>query len=298
MQPLSRLRLVLVGPRHPGNVGACARLCANYDIRDWVIADARCRWDDFDAKKFATGNASRLLADIRETRDVRGAIVDCALAIGFTRRLGKTRRPSLELAELAALVQATDGKTALVFGNEETGLTSEELEPCTHVCQLPTSAAHPSLNLSHAVAVALSRVFGDLSIAKRAPGPKRRAAKLGEVEGMFAHWREFLLDTGFDRGGNPERLLARLRAILERARLDPGEVRALRAMLSKAQVRLGTRRRGKRVAPLALLLCLLGAHPARADEARQPANRYLRHHSAISDNRCIRRSAGPERDIP
>lgn len=238
-----RLRLVLVAPRTPGNVGACARLAANFDVDDWVIVAPQCDWSGWDARKYATGTAGERLDAIRVVATVEEAVADCQAAIGFSRRIGKIRAPSVDLHEAAELSSAL-GRVALVFGNEETGLTATELEPCTHLCMIPTSGALPSMNLSHAVAVALSRFYARPTRKAAAKGPS--PARLSELQGMMAHWREFLVDMGMDRGGNPERILVSLRAIFERAALTAQEIRALRGVLSKSQVRVGTRKRGRR----------------------------------------------------
>jgi TrmH family RNA methyltransferase len=242
-------RLVLVSPREPGNVGACARIAANFEINDWVIATPQCRWDDWDAKKYATADSARkLLEKARTASSVAEAVAGCEAAVGFTRRQGRIRAPSLEMSELAEL-PSPKGRVALVFGNEETGLTFDELEACTQICTIPTSEDLGSMNLSHAVAVVLSRIYEERAAAKR---PKRgirkhQPAPLELMQAFLEHWREFLVDSGLDRGGNPERMIAATRPIFDRAGLTRQEIQALRGVLSKAQVQIGSRVRGKRV---------------------------------------------------
>jgi tRNA/rRNA methyltransferase len=250
---LSRFRLVLVAPRVPGNVGACARLAANFECEDWVIVDPQCPLDGWDAKKLATGTAREHLERIRLASSVAEAVADCHSAIGFTRRSGKIRKPTLELAD-ATLLSDRPGKVALVFGNEETGLSASELSACTHVCALATSESMGSMNLSHAVAVVLARVYeqhGQRRAGRSARG--RRGAEtpalLGELEGLMDHWRELLTDAGMTTAGNPARLAESLRKIFARSSLTRREIRAIRGVLSKVQVKLGTRSRGRRVKP-------------------------------------------------
>ena len=242
----SSIRLVLVAPRTPGNVGACARVAANFGITDWVIVSPQCSWDGWDARKLATGTAGDRLDRIRVVSTVAEAVRDCQVAVGFSRRAGKVRVPTLSLEEALGL---RPYKLALVFGNEETGLTREELEPCTHLCSIPTAAELPSMNLSHAVAVVLARFYEATAGGKKARASRRAGspARLSELQGLLTHWREFLEDVGLTGAGNPDRILVSLRAVFERAALSAQEIRALRGVLSKSQVRLGSRRRGKRV---------------------------------------------------
>lgn len=245
---LQRYRLVLVAPRVPGNVGACARLVANFECFDWVIVDPKCSWDDWDAKKLATGSSRSLLEGIRVFSTLEQAVNDCHSAIGFTRRSGKIRKISVGLNDVAQLTES-QGQIALVFGNEETGLTAQELAACTHVCELPTSEAKASMNLSHAVAVVLARIFEAESVAlksKTHPG-RTQLANIEGLDSLMKHWRELLTDIGMPDASNPDRTLLTLRGILGRATLTQREIRALRGILSKTQVALGTRKQGKRV---------------------------------------------------
>jgi TrmH family RNA methyltransferase len=244
---LARFRLVLASPRTPGNVGACARVAANFDLADIVIAAPVCDWQGWDARKFATGDSARYLEGIRRARDVREAVADCQIAIGFSRRLGRARGADIRLGEIAELGERR-ARVALVFGNEETGLSTAELAACTHLCSFETAAVMPSMNLSHAVALAVGSVFEAESSSRsgeraRGAGP----ARLRELEALLAHWRELLIDAGMNRAGNPERILFGLRKIFDRAALTAREIRLLRGVLSKTQVRLGTRARGRRV---------------------------------------------------
>jgi TrmH family RNA methyltransferase len=266
MNALSRFRLVLVAPRVPGNVGSCARLAANFDCEDWVIVAPQCSWDGWDAKKLATGDSNQLLESVRVTETLEEAIQDCAAAVGFTRRLGRIRKPSAAVGELTALLPSKGkGKIALVFGNEETGLSRDELNACTHVCHLETSEKMASLNLSHAVGVVLARVFENLSSRRTVSAPIS-AATLGELDAVLDHWEEVLRDLGLTRNGSPQRLVLTLRQIFARARITARELRAVRGVLSKIQVKLGTRVHGKRVAKTASRSKLAANNPGSSSE--------------------------------
>jgi len=251
---LSRFRLVLVAPRTPGNVGACARVAANFGCSDWCIVAAQCDWTDWESRKFATGEARGYLDGAKPVATVIEAVRDCQIAIGFSRRQGKLRKPTIQVSEIARLVTAKS-RVALVFGNEETGLSNDELESCTKLCILPTGEIAPSMNLSHAVAVVLARIYSDALELARVPRGERvpSPARLAELEGMMSHWEEFLVDIDTTRAQVPapidarEHMASTLRRIFARADLSPREIRALRGLLAKAQVKLGVRKRGRRV---------------------------------------------------
>ena len=75
----------------------------------------------------------------------------------------------------------SSAQVALVFGREESGLSAQELQACTHLCSIPAGSMQPSLNLSHAVAVALAQLFDHASSPlehERSALPEARAPSL------------------------------------------------------------------------------------------------------------------------
>ncbi len=245
MGPLHGFRLILAAPKFAMNVGACARLAANYDLRDLAVCSPRCDIHSDDAQKLATGDGAQYLSRFKTYPTLKDAMSGCHTVIGFSRRTGEWRVPSVTVAGIPALAQEGH-RVALVFGNEETGLSAEELSLCTHLCSLSTSDVLPSLNLSHAVAVVASRLFDDMS-GPSGPVKAKKVAPVEELEGLISHWREFLIDIGLNVGGNPDRMMRRIRKILQRSSLASHEVNLFRGVLSKAQVALGLKSRGKRI---------------------------------------------------
>jgi tRNA/rRNA methyltransferase/tRNA (cytidine32/uridine32-2'-O)-methyltransferase len=92
--------------------------------------------------------------------DLPQAVQDCSLVVGTTRRRGAKRKSlNLNPLELADSLRGRSGKTALVFGNERSGLENTELRSCTLTSFIPSAAAFPSLNLSHAVQIYAYELF-------------------------------------------------------------------------------------------------------------------------------------------
>ena len=238
-----RIRIVLTTPRFAPNVGATSRVCANFQVSELVVVNPQCDWSQGEPQKLAVGVASDYLSGARILDSVEQAVSGCELAIGFTRREGEHRQSTLELADLAHLIHRSRAKkVSLVFGNEETGLTDEELIPCSHFCRIPTGESLPSMNLSHAVAVVTARVFDDLSRLTEAPLITESGritqpvpAPIEEMHGFFEHWRELLIQCGLTEAGNPDRLVRRLERLFYRVQPSLREVRFLRGILRKAQ---------------------------------------------------------------
>jgi len=96
------------------------------------------------------------------------AIKDCTLVIGTTRRRGRRRkRVTMTPAELGVFLKDRSGKTALVFGNERTGLEDDELDLCGLASHIPADDNFPSLNLSHAVMVYAYELYKSLTAVEK-----------------------------------------------------------------------------------------------------------------------------------
>lgn len=150
------------------------------------------------------------------------AVQGHTLVAGMTRRQGRWRKQVAMTPEALADHVATHsgGPIALVFGNEESGLSDEELDPCHLVVSIPSSPLFPSLNLSHAVQIvtySLFRRIGGTGTARYAPAGVERLESV--TDAVMAGLREAgLFSQGFEDG------MRRLyRDILARAALSEAE---------------------------------------------------------------------------
>jgi TrmH family RNA methyltransferase len=175
----------------------------------------------------ATGPSRARLNSLPVYANLKEAVSDCHAVVGFTARAGKTRKLSLKLESLSAQLP---GKVALVFGREDFCLLKEEIEVCTHLCALDTGSGFPALNLSHSVAVVLSRIFNEENSSRRGP---HGIAPSAELEPLFLHLEESLESLGYTGGGNPERVLLKLKKIYQRASLTRAEIDLLRGICTR-----------------------------------------------------------------
>lgn len=226
------VRIVLVRPRNPENLGAVARAMRNFGLEDWAIAALGTH--DFAAARRVAVHAEELLDRPRLTATLDEAVADCAWVVGTSARKvrGKRRLLPEEVAREAAA--RAPGRTAIVFGEERSGLTGEELDRCHDLSAIPVDAAQPSLNLAQAVLVYAYE-------ARRAGGeaPRGREGALatdGDLARLEEVLRQVLREGRFLAG--PERHAVRdLADLLRRARPSPREARlwetALRAILRR-----------------------------------------------------------------
>lgn len=241
---LARVRVVLVGTSHPGNVGAAARAMKTMGLQDLRLV-APESFPNAQATAMASG-ADDLLARALVHERLAQAVEGCGLVVGTTARERAIPWPALEVEPCAArLLEAADGGgAAVVFGRERTGLTNEELELCHAVLSIPTAAAYRSLNLAQAVQVVSYELRR--TALRLAPGPVAepvRDAPLAtaeELERLYAHLETVMTEVGFYDPAKPRRLMRRLRRLFNRAALDSNEMNILRGFLAAVQANLGT----------------------------------------------------------
>ena len=151
------LRVVLVEPQIPANLGFIARVLDNFGVADWHAVRG-CPVEGTEAER--TGAPARATLDALARSDSLSAtLADRTHVVGLTARAGYRRAP-MPLHELPALAAewGPDARVALLFGREDRGLEALETEQCTALVTIPT-AGMPSLNLSHAVAITLYEWF-------------------------------------------------------------------------------------------------------------------------------------------
>jgi len=224
------LRLVLLRPRNPENLGAVARAMKNFGLADWAICELGTH--DFPAARRVAVHAEELLDRPRLCRTFDEAVADCSFVVGTSSRKIRGQRRLLP-AEVARAALARPGTTALVFGDERSGLSNAEIDRCDALSSIPAAPDQPSLNLAQAVAIyAWEARAALLGTAARPPAPRAAAATDAELLRLEELLRRALREGGFLAG--PERHAVRdLAATLRRAALTRREARLWTAALAK-----------------------------------------------------------------
>jgi tRNA/rRNA methyltransferase len=235
--PLTNVRVVLCDTSHPGNIGAAARAMKTMGIAHLRLVKPQ-RFPDPQAL-WRAARASDVLdaASVYDTLDE--ALADVAFSVACSARTREIAVPALDCHEAAArLIEIAQGQSvALVFGNETSGLTTEDVNKCKLLAWIPANPAYSSLNLAAAV-----QVFAyELRMASAAPPAQPVATSLAsheEIEGFYAHLERVLCETGFMNPEMPKKLMPRVRRLFARSGLEPEEVNILRGIL-KALSRRG-----------------------------------------------------------
>jgi tRNA/rRNA methyltransferase len=216
----AQLVVVLHQVRSPDNLGAIARLMANFDLPSLTLSDP-LTYALREADKLAVKGA-RVLDSMRLTQGLPEAVEGCVFALGTTSRALEDRRALTPEEGIALLARhAARGKVALVLGGEKRGLSDDELRHCQEVCVIPTAPAQPSMNLAQAASVLLYLCSREGSSLPASPPPE--GARLGTVHALEARMRETLLGAGFLNPQAPEHILTELTRSLLRGELSQRE---------------------------------------------------------------------------
>ncbi len=220
---LEGLRVVLVRPQEPRNVGQVCRAMKTMGLEILYLVGAH----GLDRREAAvTALSARDLLDRAVLcAGLPEALRGTALSAGLSRRRGRWRKYfALDPEQLVEKIYSLRGPCALVFGAEADGLTDEELGCCHLAVRIPTSPRFPSLNLSHAVQILAYLLYRRL----RSPAPDRfRPVADGELDRLVGTIVGTLEGLGFFAKASPGEMGVFWRDLLARAALEKREAERL-----------------------------------------------------------------------
>lgn len=233
--PLNRVRIVLCGTSHPGNIGASARAMKTMGLSSLYLVNPH----SFPAAEAAAmaSNAADVLDRAVVCSSLDAALSGTVFAAACTARSRDLPHAVLTPREAGErlLRESAAGAVALVFGPEKTGLTSGEVSRCSAIAMIPTDPRCTSLNLAAAVQVFAYELWQSAQLPETLPQDAYQAASYEEVEFFFSHLEQTLYDIQFLDPTQPKRLMRRLRRLFQRARLEKEEVNLLRGILTATQ---------------------------------------------------------------
>lgn len=240
---MQRVRVVLSHTSHPGNIGAAARAMKTMGFSRLVLVNPKV-FPDPQAVAMAAG-AGDVVANAEICSSLQEALSGTVLALALTaRRRELATEPLWARAGAAEIARgAGTGEVALVFGNETSGLSNDELAQCARWAMIPANPDCSSLNLAAAVQV----MCYELRLAMLGAAPPPTVAGAGvpathdEVDGLMAHLEASAVASGFLDPERPGRLMLRLRRLFARTGLEKEEVSILRGLLASFRKPTGKR---------------------------------------------------------
>lgn len=259
---LSNVRIILVEPAGPLNVGSIARVMKNMGLQQLVLVDPQCDPLGAEARQMAVRGVDVLEA-ARQVATLPAALQDCHRSIAT---LGRDWAVETELESptlgLPWLLAAGDPQppppSALIFGPEDRGLSNAELNYAQRFIRIPSSSVYPSLNLAQAVAVCCyelrlaamgqSRLpflsLTQVEIASQPPGFDRTdSAPFAVLEGYYQQLEALLLEIGYLYPHTAASRMEKFRRLFNRSQPSAAEVAMLRGILSQVQWYLQTQKK-------------------------------------------------------
>lgn len=241
---LARIRIVLVGTTHPGNIGAAARAMKTMGLASLALVQP-ARFPAAEATARAAG-ADDILAQASVHESLEAAVAGCRIVFGTTARERRIDWPTQTVREAAASIAECPDALAVVFGRERSGLTNAELEYCQRAIHIPTSADYRSLNLAQAVQICAYEIRLAHDSAMAPPrGPQRSRldsdASADELNALRAHCLQVMTAVGYHDPTAPKLLERRLQRLLSRAAIKHSEAQFLRGFLAAIEARIGGR---------------------------------------------------------
>jgi len=219
MPPKHPLRVVLVAPRNPLNIGAAARAMSNFGCTELRLVNP---YDVAFREARSAVKAHKVLEKAEEYPSLADAVADCELVVGTTSIGHRALEHPLRRLELGGKVIARKlarAPVALLFGSEKFGLSNDDMSHCHWLMRIPTRDAHASMNLGQAVAVCLYEIVRNPVAAKAEP-EIRRAARAGDLERITAMLGEILAQSGYVHERVEGSTELKLRRLIRRTKLN------------------------------------------------------------------------------
>ena len=229
----SNLKVILVEPNGPLNVGSVARLCSNFEVDELRIVSPKCDIFSLEAKKMAL-KGQKYLDHCKVFDNLEKAIFDCDLVLASCGRIDVSKDSFFESSEDVFNWTTSFKKInnlAIIFGREDIGLTNSELLLANKIFNIPTSQNNPSLNLSHAVSIALyelnkssKRNFDQELIVFNLASSK-------QIHDSFLEIEELLLKIGYLLKHTSKAKISKFKNFILRANTSMHEINVLRGIV-------------------------------------------------------------------
>lgn len=239
---LDRISIILVNTSHPGNIGATARAMKNMGLVNLVLVKPK-EFPHAETTARAAG-ADDVLERAKIVGTLQEAIADCHFVVGTSARHRSVPWPlsnPRQCVEKVRPLLESGQRVAFVFGNEQSGLSNDELSLCHYHLHIPCDENFSSLNVAAAVQIVTYELRmmleqGRVPEAKSVPS-EEAVVTVGEMESFYLHLEELLVQIGYLKLGNPGKLLLRLRRLFNRAIVEHNEIHILRGIFTAMGVK-------------------------------------------------------------
>ena len=223
---------MLVRPQLGENIGKAARAMLNFGLAEMRLVTPRDGWPNPAAGPAASG-ADVVLEKAQVFGSVADAVADCAHVYATTVRKRGVTKPVLTPAEAADEIVGQQGRSAILFGPERSGLETADVAVARAIVTVPINPEFGSLNLAQAVILCAYEWSKHQALVQPTLEDELPPAPQEELDGLIAHFEELLVPRGYFRPpARAEATRRTLRGVLTKPSWNHLEVRTLRGVLS------------------------------------------------------------------
>ncbi|BFM38951.1 RNA methyltransferase [Synechocystis sp. LKSZ1] len=232
MTTLATLRIILVEPAGPLNVGSVARVMKNMGLQTLILVNPQCDPLGEQARQMAVHGLD-VLEQARCVPTLAKALQGCQRAMATTAFSRNLHSPLEAPRQALPWLLEAEATSALIFGREDRGLSNEELNLAHRFVGIPANPAYASLNLAQAVAICAYELYQHSFQANALLplAPETGQAPLEHLEAYYQHLETILLGIGVLYPHTAKARMAKLRRIYQRACPSTEEVALLRGIL-------------------------------------------------------------------
>ena len=228
-----KLKVILVEPNGPLNVGSIARLCSNFEVNELRIVSPKCDIFSLEAKKMAL-KGQRYIDNCKIFNSIDQAIFDCDLVLATCGRIDLSNDIESESPEAIYKWISSFEKInhlGIIFGREDRGLSNSELLFAHKILNIQTSQNYPSLNLSHAVSIVLYelRKCSRNNLKKNLKTFNLASSK--QIYDSFKEIEDMLIKTGYLLEHTSYSKIAKFKKYILRANTSSHEINVLRGIV-------------------------------------------------------------------
>jgi len=227
------LKIILVEPNGPLNVGSIARLCSNFSVQELRIVSPKCDIFSLDSKRMALKGKS-YLDQCKIYKSLNESIADCDLVLATSGRTNLSKVSNEDSFERISS-WISDFKNiknlAIIFGREDKGLTNKELLMAQKVFRINTSYKNYSLNLSHAVSIVLYELQKISNNKNKDSKEIFNLASPYQIEESFKEIKNLLLKIGYFLPHTSNIKISKFKKYIFKAETSKNELNIIRGIV-------------------------------------------------------------------
>ena len=235
------VRVILVEPEGSINVGLIARTLRNFNVKKLYLVRPKIDFSvalEFSAKGYEVLKGARIVDSLDD------AIKDCNLVVATSSKASAVSDPLRYYTtpwELSERIKNHQGKVAIIFGRESTGLTRDEIGKAHVLVTIPASKDYPVLNVAQSVAIIMYEIFKNLGYSHL---PVKKMASPEKIK-LLKDYINITLSLMFKSKSKRNKIQKALERIIFKTPLSEGEVKALTMIFRKLSVMLKKSRQHK-----------------------------------------------------